>query len=116
MQARYPLLLEAASMTRTPCLVLAILLPIPIASCAGTPVRWESRYDGAAPTLVDSTDCRAQARRHTEMRYPRPVRDLPSGRSTRASVALPADGDRFAAEISFYAQCMRQKGFELVNA
>ena len=95
--------------------VLAMLLPVPTASCAGTPVRWESRYDRAAPSLADSTDCRAQARRQAEIRYPPPVGGVPPGRGTRTSVATPVDADRFAAENWFYAQCMRQKGFELVD-
>ena len=49
------------------------------------------------------------------MRFPDRVLDVPSGPGKRTSVTLPSDGDRLAAEIRFYAQCMRHKGFELVD-
>ena len=49
------------------------------------------------------------------MRFPDRVLDVPSRPGRRTSVTLPSDGDRLAAEIRLYAQCMRQKGFELVD-
>jgi hypothetical protein len=101
-------------------LALALLAAAALAACtgalpAGQPFRWQSGSDHATPTLADSSDCRFQARRQAEMRFPARVLDVPSGPGKRTSVTLPSDGDRLAAEIRFYAQCMRQKGFELVD-
>ena len=79
-------------------------------------VRWESRDDGTPPSMADSGDCRAQARRQASMRFPPRVQEvaLPSG--GRTSVTLPSDDPgRSGAESWFYSQCMRQKGFQLVS-
>src|SRR6266540_2413919 len=102
-------------------LALALLAAALLVACVGAPpggepVRWQGTRDHARPTLADSTDCRAQARRQAEMRFPDRVLDVPAGPGTRTSVTLPSDGDRFAAENRLYAQCMGQKGFELVGA
>jgi hypothetical protein len=74
-------------------------------------VRWQSRDDGSPPTLSDSSDCRAQARRQAEMRFP-----ATQGLGRRVEVVLPGEADRFAAENRLYVECMRQKGFDLVKA
>lgn len=100
------------------CLVFLLLLPA--ASCASAggwqPVRWESR-DGQGPAgLSDSSDCRAQARRQAELRYPRADPAPPLKPGVRMATSAPNDADRFPAENAFYAQCMRHKGFELVDA
>jgi hypothetical protein len=101
-------------------LALALLAAAALAACtgappAGQPFRWQSGSGHATPTLADSSDCRFQARRQAEMRFPDRVLDVPSGPGKRTSVTLPSDGDRLAADIRFYAQCMRHKGFELVD-
>lgn len=100
------------------CLVFLLLLPA--ASCASPPgwqpARWESR-DGQGPaSLSDSSDCRAQAQRQAELRYPRPATAPPLRPGTRMAASAPDNADRFPAENAFYAQCMRHKGFELVDA
>ena len=95
---------------------LLLLLPLPAASCAsGQPVRWESR-DGQGPAgLSESSDCRAQARREAEQRYPRAATAPPLRPGARMAASASNDADRFPAENALYAQCMRHKGFELVD-
>ena len=101
-------------------LALALVAASALAACAGAlpagqPLHWRSASGPATPTLADSSDCRFQARRQAETRFPDRVLDVPTRPGGRTSVTLPADGDRLAAEIRFYTQCMRQKGFELVD-
>jgi hypothetical protein len=98
---------------------LLLLLPLPAASCASAhgwqPVRWESR-DGQGPAgLSESSDCRAQARREAEQRYPRAATAPPLRPGARMAASASNDADRFPAENALYAQCMRHKGFELVD-
>jgi hypothetical protein len=102
--------------SRFACLLL--LLPLPAASCASAhgwqAVRWESR-DGQGAGLSESSDCRAQARRQAEQRYPRAATAPPLRPGARMAASASTDADRFPAENAFYAQCMRHKGFELVD-
>jgi hypothetical protein len=78
-----------------------------LAACSATPqdAGWERHDDHSPPTMADSSDCRFQARRHAELRYPNQPREQ-AGRSPRYD-----DDRRFPAEIGFYQDCMRQKGF-----
>jgi len=101
------------------CACLLLLLPLPAASCASAhgwqPVRWESR-DGQGPAgLSESSDCRAQARRQAEQRYPRAATAPPLRPGARMAASASNDADRFPAENALFAQCMRHKGFELVD-
>lgn len=96
-------------------LTFTVALPLLGIACAAPSSRWESRSDGRAPTVVDSDDCRHQARRQAELRFPRDPWDSPSRRRGRSPSDVIADSDRSAAENDFYTQCMRQKGFELVD-
>ena len=98
---------------------LLLLLPLPAASCASAhgwqPVRWESR-DGQGPAgLSESSDCRAQARRQAEQRYPRAATAPPLRPGARMAASASNDADRFPAENAFFAQCMQHKGFALVD-
>lgn len=101
---------------------LALLVALAVTACTlASPapdggVRWVSRKDGSPPDVADSSDCRAQARRQADLRFlPREMQvQLPSGQ--RSSATLPSDDpDRMPSEKRFYAQCMRQKGFQLVD-
>ncbi|HZB55247.1 MAG TPA: hypothetical protein VE527_16555 [Reyranella sp.] len=101
------------------CFACLLLLPLPAASCASAhgwqPVRWESR-DGRGPAgLSESSDCRTQARRQAEQRYPRPATAPPLRPGARMAASASNDAGRFPAENALYAQCMRHKGFELVD-
>ncbi|MBI2741138.1 MAG: hypothetical protein HYX38_31970 [Rhodospirillales bacterium] len=97
-------------------LTVALALLLLGTGCAAAPSsRWQSRGDGTAPTVVDSADCRYQARRQAELRLPRAPPDSPSRSRAPSPSDVVADSDRFAAENGFYTQCMRQKGFELVD-
>jgi hypothetical protein len=101
------------------CVVCVLLLPLAAASCASVhgwqPLRWESRDGHGAAGLSESSDCRAQAQRQTELRYPRSAPAPPLRPGARMAASAPNDADRFPAENAFYAQCMRHKGFELVG-
>lgn len=99
-------------------LACLLLLPLPAASCAiahWQPVRWESRYGQGPAGLSETSDCRTQARRQAEQRYPRAATAPPLRPGARMAASVSNDGDRFPAENALYAQCMRHKGFELVE-
>ena len=75
--------------------------------------------DGSSPPLPgsgpavpanasDALDCRFQARRQAEMRYPRhPIDD--AGTGTRRARPVPEDPGKIEAEQRFFRQCKRQK-------
>jgi hypothetical protein len=67
---------------------------------------WKKRDDGSAAGLADTEDCHAEARRQAEARYP-PKRIMDG----RVEMTFE-NRDLFPAEISFFEQCMRRKGFE----
>ena len=94
------------------CFTFALLLLC--VACAQPSLRWESRVDGRTPTVADSDDCRHQARRQAELRFPQEPSDSPRRHAPSPSDVV-ADSDRLAAENAFFTQCMRQKGFELVD-
>jgi hypothetical protein len=66
---------------------------------------WTRRDDGSSPRLADIEDCHAEARRQAEARYP-PQRVNHGG----AEMTFE-NQDLFAAEQSFFEQCMHRKGF-----
>jgi len=110
---------RSRSCRRAGAAVVCLLL-LPAASCAGAqgwqPVRWESRDGSGPPSLSDASDCRAQARRQAELRYPHSAPAAPLHPGVRLATGVPSDADRFPAETAFYADCMRHKGFELVTS
>jgi hypothetical protein len=67
---------------------------------------WKRRGDGSAPGLADTSDCHAEARRQAEARYP------PQRIRNRGGEMTFENPGLFPAEISFFEQCMRRKGFE----
>ncbi len=68
--------------------------------------RWQSRADGRAPSMAETSDCHAQASRLAAARYPDQAQRSPDGAIYRIS-----NQDRFAAEIRLYESCLQAKGF-----
>ena len=60
----------------------------------------------AQPRLGDTQDCHAEAQRQAEARYP-PQRVM----NGRVEMTFQ-NRDLFPAEISFFEECLRRKGFE----
>ena len=67
------------------------------------------------PAFPTRATAAAQARRQAEVRYPRPAPAPPLRPGARMATSVSNDADRFPAENAFYAQCMRHKGFALVD-
>jgi hypothetical protein len=67
---------------------------------------WKKRADGSAPGLADTQDCHAEAQRQAAARYP-PQRIM----NGRVEMTFE-NRDLFPAEISFFEECLRRKGFE----
>lgn len=67
---------------------------------------WRKRTDGSPARLGDTQDCHVEARRQAEAQYP-PQRIGTPGRDITVQ-----NRDLFPAEISFFKECMRRKGFE----
>jgi hypothetical protein len=57
------------------------------------------------PSVSDTNDCRFEARRQAELRYPDPVR-----RDGTQTVTYE-NPHRFEAEMTYFNACMRRKGF-----
>ncbi len=82
--------------------LVALLLGITLAACEPSPVG----SPAAGPAASDALDCRAQAARHVELRYPRTSSDG----SARPPVDEVVDrSDRAVAERRFYQECLQQK-------
>ena len=96
-------------------LFAASALTLSCTVCAAPSSRWVSQADGTAPGVADAGDCRNQARRQAEPGLPRGPSYPPSPQPASATEGVLTDLDRYPAENAFYAQCMRRKGFELVN-
>jgi hypothetical protein len=60
---------------------------------------------GPGPRLGDTQDCRAEARRQAEARYP------PQRINNRGREMTFENPNLFSAETSFFQDCMRRKGF-----
>jgi hypothetical protein len=89
-----------------------LFLSVSLAACASEPgssPAWKNPADGSAPTLSDTSDCRAEARRMSELRYP--PRPVPRASGTAQPDYRQEDPDRFPAEVRFYEQCLERKGF-----
>jgi hypothetical protein len=87
---------------------LALAALLALGGCS-TPTVDELRQNRQQPSLSDTSDCRAQAQRQAEQRYPR--RTSPRG----APLADYANNemDRFPAELSLFKLCMRSKGYSV---
>jgi hypothetical protein len=96
-------------------LFAALSLSLLGAACAESSSRWISQADGTAPSVADAADCRNQAWRQAEPGLPRGQSYPTSTRRGSSADGVLADPDRYQAEDVFYAQCMRRKGFELIQ-
>jgi hypothetical protein len=87
-----------------------MLLVLTLTGCAGRQSEhWERQDDRSPPGMSETSDCRFQARRQAEIQYP----DRPREQAGR----FPGyDDRRFPAELAFYEECMRRKGFVRMNA
>jgi hypothetical protein len=83
------------------------LLPILVAACGG-PVTTTLDREPSATELNDATDCRIQAMRQAEQRYPRQPLDDP-GYGVRRPAVVPDDPAKAEAAQRFFRQCMQQK-------
>ena len=94
--------------------LLPLLLSLALAACTpGTSPSWVSQVDGGTPGMSDTSDCRAEARRQAELRYPpRPLPRPPGGGPE--PFYRQEDSDRFPAENRFFEMCMHRKGFRRV--
>ncbi len=93
-----------------------LLLPIVVSLAACTPgssPAWVNDADGSPPGIGDTSDCRAEAKRQADLRYPsQPGPRNPA--SPGEPVYKQEDPDRFPAEIRFFERCMQRKGFRRV--
>ena len=83
-----------------------VALLLALAGCT-PPIDSQNRRDSPQPGLSDIADCRAQARRLAEQRYPH--RTSPRGAPLADYVS--DDADRFPAELSLFRLCMQGKGY-----
>ena len=69
---------------------------------------WRNPADGSAADVSDVSDCRINARREAQNRYPPTAPPgLPGGSSMGDDTAR-----RFEFEFSLFDQCMRRKGYQ----
>ena len=83
------------------------LLSVCAAACGG-PVTTTLDREPSATELSDAADCRVQAVRQAELRYPRQPLDDP-GYGVRRPAAVPDDPAKAEAAQRFFRQCMQQK-------
>ena len=83
------------------------LLSVCAAACSG-PVTTTLDSEPSATELTDAADCRVQAVRQAELRYPRQPLDDP-GYGVRRPGAVPDDPAKAEAAQRFFRQCMQQK-------
>jgi hypothetical protein len=67
---------------------------------------WKSRDSGSPAGLGDIQDCQAEARRQAEARHP------PQRINAGGAEMTFQNRDLFRAQLSFFEQCMRRKGFD----
>ncbi|MBY0323281.1 MAG: hypothetical protein K2X72_31475 [Reyranella sp.] len=89
-----------------------MLLLAASAGCAPPAQQWQSVSGQGTPTVAEASDCRTQARRQAGQRYPYDRRGVPGPAAPGISTA---ELDRSAAETAFYNECLRQKGYRLVD-
>ncbi|HZX86242.1 MAG TPA: hypothetical protein VFF19_21905 [Reyranella sp.] len=85
----------------------AFLLSAFAAACGG-PIASTLDREPSATELSDAADCRVQAVRQAELRYPRQPLDNP-GYGVRRPAAVPDDPAKGEAAQRFFRQCMQQK-------
>jgi hypothetical protein len=85
----------------------ALLLSVFAAACSA-PITTTLDRAPSATELSDAADCRVQAVRQAELRYPRQPLDDP-GHGVRRPVIVPTDPAKAEAAQRFFRQCMQQK-------
>ena len=85
----------------------AFLLSVFAAACGG-PISTTLDSQPSATELSDAADCRVQALRQAELRYPRQPLDDP-GYGVRRPAVVPDDPAKAEAAQRFFRQCMQQK-------
>jgi hypothetical protein len=91
-----------------PTIVSAAAVLISLLSGCGGPVSTTLDTEPSAAERNDALDCRFQAARQAEMRYPRQPLDDPFIGARRAPIA-PYDPAKGEAAQRFFNQCMAQK-------
>lgn len=93
----------------------ALAATLLVLTVGGAPSRaqvqaWRNATNGSAPSASDVSECRIEGRRQAEQMYPmRPPPGLPQG-------TMSDDSDRRnGVERNVFNQCMRRKGYELVD-
>ena len=94
-------------MRRIALQLAATLLAVLAAACSG-PISTTLVREPSATELSDAADCRVQAVRQAELRYPRQPLDDP-GRGVRRPAIVPDDPAKAEAAQRFFRQCVQQK-------
>jgi hypothetical protein len=84
-----------------------LLLSVFAAACSG-PITTTLDSAPSATEFSDAADCRVQAARQAELRYPRQPLDDP-GHGVRRPPAMPDEPAKAEAAQRFFRQCMQQK-------
>jgi hypothetical protein len=87
--------------------VAVLLLSVLAAACSG-PISTTLDNEPPATELSDAADCRVQAVRQADQRYPRQPLDDP-GYGVRRPAVVPADPAKAEVAQRFFRQCMEQK-------
>jgi hypothetical protein len=90
-----------------------MLLLAVTSGCSTPAMQWQSVSGQRIPTAAETSDCRIQAKRLAEHRYPH---DRIGGPRPAGPGISMADLDRSPAESGFYDECLRQKGYRLVES
>jgi len=85
----------------------ALVLTVLAAGCT-SPVTLMLDGEPSADELSDAADCRSQAVRQAEQRYPRQPLDDP-GFGVRRPPSVPDDPGKADAAQRFFRQCLQQK-------
>ena len=86
---------------------VTFLLSVFVAACSGS-ITTTLDQEPSATELSDAADCRFQAARQAELRYPRQPLDGP-GFGVRRPAVVPDDPAKGEAAQRFFRQCMQQK-------
>ena len=90
------------------CIAVAIAFAATAGACTSQPQSggWEHEDDRGRPRVSETSECHDEARRRAEIRYPDPPRET-AGRTWPQY----NNDRRFPAEVGFFNECMRRKGF-----
>lgn len=96
--------------------VLALMLSLGLAACAGAPpTRWARSGVDDATTAKDESDCRETSRREAARRHPYGFGPAPYTAAYADASLLSwqhsVEAERFADETRLTEMCMRNKGY-----